>query len=99
MTQEIEQTIPRLKAGQKWLASEYESLLKLGVKGLGGEQERKFLAQLRRWSEMEALLRVMGYTGCIWEGSSCDKEVSAPQWVGCCDYCSVIFRPSELVKT
>ena len=94
---EIDSTITRLKAGQKWLAIEYESLLKLGVNSLRSEQETGFLKQLQRWAEMESLLRVMGYKGCIWPDSSCMDEVKSPQWVGRCSYCTVIFRPQELV--
>lgn len=95
--QEIDSTITRLKVGQKWLASEYQAVLKLGINGLRSEQEGEFLKQLLRWAEMESLLRVMGFRGCIWPDSSCMDEVNSPQWVGRCSYCTVIFRPQELV--
>jgi len=94
---EIDSTITRLKVGQKWLASEYQTVLKLGINGLRSEQEGEFLKQLQRWAEMESLLRVMGFRGCIWPDSSCEAEVNSPQWVGRCSYCTVIFRPQELV--
>jgi len=94
---EIDSTITRLKVGQKWLASEYQTVLKLGINGLRSEQEGEFLKQLQRWAEMESLLRVMGFRGCIWPDSSCMDEVNSPQWVGRCSYCTVIFRPQELV--
>jgi hypothetical protein len=97
--QETASTITRLQQGQKWLATEYETLLQLGINGLGSEQETIFSEQLMRWADMESLLRITKYEGCIWGASSCDEKVSGPNWVGRCSHCAAAVPARESVQT
>ena len=66
--------VRRLNKAQPWLKETATDLLEQPDCGVGSPLEAQFNEGIKLWDEIEATLRLTGFTGCVMASGSCDVQ-------------------------